>query len=416
VNGAAASTNPTAPQRIGVAGLGLVSPLGEQPDEAWSRLMAGQGAIARVAFEGLPDIAAAQVTSDVSRVLGKLQQVGTERVSQMGLLAARHAIEDAGLAGWEDAERVGLYLGTGMGGAATVDAGYAALYGGKRVPPLTVPAGMVNNAAAVIALHCGVRGPSITYAVACASSAVAIAEAAHALRRGEVDVAIAGGVEAVLARGTVAAWQALRTLAPPDEADPARSCRPFSPDRSGLVLGEGAAFFVLRREQDLVEAGRAPRAWLSGTAVRCDATHLTNPEVRGQVTALRAALQSAGLKPSDIGYCNAHGTATLAGDPVECEALRQVWGDAAPDLRLSSTKAAHGHLLGGAGALEAVWTVLALQKGELPPTRGVIELDPACKGLGHVLGTGVRQAGLRHALSNSFAFGGTNATLVFSRA
>jgi 3-oxoacyl-[acyl-carrier-protein] synthase II len=252
--------------------------------------------------------------------------------------------------------------------------------------------------------------------VACASSSVAIAEAAHALRRGEVDVALAGGVEAVLARGTVAAWQALRTLAPPDEADPARSCRPFAADRSGLVLGEGAAFFVLQREHDLERSRRAPRAWLSGAAVRCDATHLTNPEVRGQVAALRAALQSAGLAPSDVGYCNAHGTATIAGDPVECEALRQVWGDGAPSLRLSSTKAAHGHLLGAAGALEAAWTVLALQKGELPPTRGVGAVDPVCRGLGHVLGTGLRLPSLRHALSNSFAFGGTNATLVFSRA
>jgi len=399
--------------RIGVAGIGLTSPLGDTPEDNWERLIAGHGGIGRMAFDGLPDIAAAQVASDVSQSLTRLQQVGTERVSQMALGAVRKALADARLAGWADPERVGLYLGTGMGGAATMDAGFAALYGGGRIPPLTVPAGMVNGAAAVVAIHADIRGPVLTYAVACASSAVAIAEAAHALRRGEIDVAICGGVEAPLARGTVAAWHALRTLAPPDAGDVARSCRPFSADRAGLVLGEGAAFFVLRREADLPAA---PRAWFAGSAVRCDALHLTNPQLRGQVSTLRAALAASGLAPADVGYCNAHGTATLAGDPVECEALREVWGELASALRVSSTKAAHGHLLGAGGALEAALTVMALQSGVAPPTLGVTSIDARCAGLGHVLGEGQRLPGLRHAISNSFAFGGTNVALVFSRA
>ena len=403
-------------ERVGVVGLGLASALGTDPDLAWARLMAGESAVERVTLAGLPDIAAARVTADVAAVLPKLQQVGTERVSQMALGAARRAIDDAGCGAWPDAERVGLYLGTGMGGAASLDAGFSALHEGKRIPPLTVPTAMVNAAAAVLALHCGIRGPVITYAVACASSAVALAEAAHALRRGEIDIAIAGGAEAMLARGTVAAWQALRTLAPPDEADPARSCRPFSPDRAGLVLGEGAAFFVLQREADCAREGRRVRAWLAGSAISCDAAHLTNPDQRGQVSALKRSLAAAGLRPADVGYCNAHGTGTIVGDPVECAALRELWAEAAPDLRLSSTKAAHGHLLGAAGAVEAAWTVLALERQEVPPTAGVHTLDPACQGLGHVLGQGERVPGLRHALSNSFAFGGTNASLVFSRA
>ena len=402
-----------AASRIGIAGIGLTCPLGDTPEASWERLVAGQGAVGRVAFEGLPDIAAAQVTSDVSQVLTRLQQVGTERVSQMALGAVRKALADAAMAGWPDPERVGLYLGTGMGGAATMDAGFAALHGGGRIPPLTVPAGMVNGASAVVAIHADIRGPVLTYAVACASGSVAMAEAAHALRRGEVDIAICGGVEAPLARGTVAAWHALRTLAPPDAADVARSCRPFSADRSGLVLGEGAAFFVLRREEDL---DRAPRAWFAGSAVRCDALHLTNPQVRGQVSTLKAALQASGLAPPDIGYCNAHGTATVAGDPVECEALRVVWGEHAASLRVSSTKAAHGHLLGAGGALEAALTVMARQHGMVPPTLGTATLDARCAGLAHVLGEAQRAPGLRHAISNSFAFGGTNAALVFSRA
>jgi 3-oxoacyl-[acyl-carrier-protein] synthase II len=399
--------------RIGIAGIGVTSALGDTLADNWERLLAGRGAVGRVSYDGLPDIAAAQVAGDVAAGLTRLQQVGTERVSQMALGAVRKALADARIDGWPDPERVGLYLGTGMGGAATLDAGFAALHTGGRVPPLTVPAGMVNGAAAVVAIHCDIRGPVLTYAVACASGAVAIAEAAHALRRGEVDVAICGGVEAPLARGTVAAWQALRTLAPPDEADVTRSCRPFAADRAGLVLGEGAAFFVLRREADLPAA---PHAWFAGSAVRCDALHLTNPQVRGQVATLRAALRASELVPADVGYCNAHGTATLAGDPVECEALREVWGEHAAALRVSSTKAAHGHLLGAGGALEAALTVMALQHGVVPPTLGVDRVDERCAGLAHVLGEGRRMPGLRHAISNSFAFGGSNASLVFSRA
>ena len=401
--------------RIAIAGLGLVSPLGDAPEAAWARLVAGESAIGRMSFEGLPDIPAAAVTLDVAQGLNKLQQVGTERVSQMALAAARRAIADAGLGPWHDPERVGLYLGTGMGGAATIDAGYAALCRGTRVPPLTVPAGMVNSAAGIVAMHTDIRGPSSTYAAACSSSAVAFTEAVHALRRGEIDIALVGGAEALLVRGTVAAWQALRALATPAERVE-RSCRPFSADRNGLVLGEGAAFMVLRRGSDLEQDGKAPRAWFAGGAVRTDASHQTQPQVRGQVAALKAALDNAGLTPAQVGYCNAHGTATIAGDPVECESLRQLWGDAAPSLHVSSTKAAHGHLLGAAGALEAAWTVLALQHGVVPPTSGVSTLDPACAGLGHVLGVGQAVHGLRHAISNSFAFGGTNVALVFSRA
>ena len=403
----------SAPVRIGVEGIGLTSPLGDDLESNWERLCTGRGAIGRLSFEGLPDIAAAQVSADVSHGLTRLQLVGTERVSQMALGAVRKALIDAKIDGWPDPERVGLYLGTSLGGATTMGTGFAALHTNGRVPPLTVPAGMVNGASAVVAIHADIRGPVITYAVACASSSVAIAEAAHALRRGEIDIAICGGVEAPLARGTVAAWQALRTLAPPDEDDVSHSCRPFAVNRSGLALGEGAAFTVLRREEDLADA---PRAWLAGSAVRCDAVHLTNPQMRGQVSTLRAALRSSGLAPAEVGYCNAHGTATLAGDRVECESLREVWGEYAVALRVSSTKAAHGHLLGAGGALEAALTVMALQKGVVPPTLGVTTLDAHCGGLAHVLGEYQPVPELRHAISNSFAFGGTNVALVFSRA
>ncbi|HEY1392593.1 MAG TPA: beta-ketoacyl synthase N-terminal-like domain-containing protein, partial [Methylibium sp.] len=215
--------------RIAVTGIGLVSPLGQDKHQAWRRLMDGEGGIEALGGEGhQPTIPAARLGDfQASRWLNKLQMVGTERVSQMALGAARLAMDDAGLgAAFGDPERAGLYLGTGMGGAATVDAGYAALHAGRHLPPLTVPTGMVNNAAAIVAMHAHVGGPVLTFSVACASSAIAIAEAAHALRRGEIDVALAGGSEALLVRGSIAAWRALHTLAPLHASDVRDSCRP----------------------------------------------------------------------------------------------------------------------------------------------------------------------------------------------
>jgi 3-oxoacyl-[acyl-carrier-protein] synthase II len=402
--------------RIAVTGLGLISPLGNDVDAAWQRLMNGESAVRRLSVAGTTDIPAATVDFDPLQWLSRLQMVGTDRVSQMACAAAKLALADAGLASnWPDASRIGVYLGTGMAGAATIDNAYQALYENRRIPPLTVPAGMVNAPAAVVALHTQARGPVLTYAVACASSAVAIAEAAHALRRGEIDVALAGGAEALLVRGSVVAWQAMHVLAS-IHAQPALSCRPFSPDRDGLVLGEGASFLVLERDDDARRRDRAPRALLAGSAIRCDASHLTKPSVEGQVRTLRAALAASGLSAEELRYCNPHGTATPTGDPVECEALRTVWGASAAGLMIGATKAAHGHLLGGAGALEALWTVLAVQRGQVPPTAGLVGVDPACVGLDHVGPFGRDEPGLHHAISNSFAFGGTNVALVFSRA
>jgi 3-oxoacyl-[acyl-carrier-protein] synthase II len=400
---------------IAVVGLGQIGPLGDDLELAWTRLMRGDSAVAALSIPGTSPIPAAAAEFDPAAWLTKLQMVGTDRASQMAYGAARLAMRDAGIESWADPTRVGVYLGTGMAGAATMDNAYAALYEGRRISPSTVPAGMVNAPAAVVAMHAGCRGPVLTYAVACASSAVAIAEAAHALRRGDIDMALAGGVEALLVRGTVVAWQAMHTLAAV-HAEPPRSCRPFAPDRDGLVLGEGAAFLVLSREQDARTAGRKVYASLSGSGVTCDARHLTKPDVDGQVRALQAALASAGLQPRDVGYCNPHGTATQVGDPVECESLRSVWGPDAPRLSVGATKAAHGHLLGAAGAIEAIWTVLALHRRELPPTAGQTSVDPACAGLDHVGPVGRPAPELRHAISNSFAFGGTNVTLLFSRA
>jgi 3-oxoacyl-[acyl-carrier-protein] synthase II len=301
-----------------------------------------------------------------------------------------------------------------MGGAGALEAAYASGLRGGRVPPLTVPAFMPNAPAAHVAMRHRAHGPVLTYSVACASSAVALAEAARAVRRGDIDVAIAGGAEALIVPGVLAAWQALQTLASFAEGQAARACRPFAADRSGFVLGEGAAFLVLESGQRAQRRGARVHAELAGSGLACDATHLTKPDSAGQQRALRAALADAGLAAREVGYCNAHGTATQIGDVVECDALRAVWGDAADRLWVSSTKALHGHLLGAAGALEAVVTILALRGQRLPPNAHCEVPDPQC---GVRLVRQMQQAadGVNAAVSSSFAFGGTNAVLAFRR-
>jgi len=403
-----------------VTGLGTISPHGQQPDAVFDALMAGRSAVREV-FPELPrPAAAAPVEFDESRWFTKLQLAGVDRVSRLAVAAADRAVRDAMSVPDQtsasldaDPERIGVFVGCGMGGAAALDAAYRSPNG--RVPPLTIPAFMPNAPAAHVAMRFGARGPVLTYSVACASSAVAIAEAAKAVQRGDVDVALAGGSEALLVPGVVLAWQAMQTLASfePGRAD--RACKPFAADRSGFVLGEGSAFLVLEAAERARARGARVYAELAGWGTSCDATHLTKPDATGQALAILQALRQAAMRPSDVGYCNAHGTATKAGDAVEAEALALVWGEALGDLRVSSTKALHGHLLGAAGALEAWVTVMALYRGALPPNAHCTEIDPAI-GLNLVHDPHTRDAGLRAALSSSFAFGGTNSALVFKRA
>jgi 3-oxoacyl-[acyl-carrier-protein] synthase II len=275
---------------------------------------------------------------------------------------------------------------------------------------------MPNAPASHVAMRHRVQGPVLTYSVACASSAVAIAEAAKAIQRGDVDVAIAGGSEALIVPGVVLAWQAMQTLASFKPGEAASAIRPFASDRSGFCLGEGAAFLVLESAERARRRGARSYARLSGWGISSDATHLTKPDAAGQARALRAALRRADLQPRDVGYCNAHGTATRIGDVVEHDALAAVWGDGLDRLRVSSTKALHGHLLGAAGALEAVITVLALQQRQLPPNAHADAIDPACQlNLVHAA-VDSAASGVDAAISNSFAFGGTNSVLLFRRA
>ena len=403
-------------ETVAITGLGVVSPHGDDAQAMFAALLRGESAVQPI-FPELPKPAAAAIAAfDAARWFTKLQLAGVDRVSQLAVAAADLAMRDAGERGDLDMERVVVYAGCGMGGAAALEAAYrSGNIAGGRVPPLTIPAFMPNAPAAHIAMRHGVLGPALTYSVACASSAVAIAEAAAAIQRGDIDLAIAGGSEALIVPGVVLAWQAMHTLAAFEPGEAARAVRPFASARSGFALGEGAAFVVLESAHRARRRGARIHAQLAGWGISSDATHLTKPDAPGQARALRAALRRANLAPRDVGYCNAHGTATRIGDVVERDALARVWGDDLDALRVSSTKALHGHLLGAAGALEAVITVLALQRRELPPNMSGGEIDPACA-MNLVREPGTHASQLFAAISNSFAFGGTNAVLLFTRA
>ncbi|MDA7415419.1 beta-ketoacyl-[acyl-carrier-protein] synthase family protein [Xenophilus arseniciresistens] len=407
----------TARPAVAVTGLGLMVPHGETPQALFDALLRSESAIRPVFPELAKPAAAATVAFDESRWFTKLQLSGVDRVSQLAVAAADLAVKDAGGLDGVERERIGVFGGCGMGGANAIDNGYR--YGIQgRMPPLTIPAFMPNAPAAHVAMRLQAQGPVFTYAVACSSSAIAIAEAAKAVQCGEVDVAIAGGSEALIVPGVVMAWQAMQTLAafPAGDAQAAATAvRPFSAERSGFALGEGAAFVVLESEARARARGARRYATLAGWGHSCDATHLTKPDAPGQARALRAALRMADLQPQDIGYCNAHGTATRIGDPIEREALAQVWGEHLDALPVSSTKALHGHLLGAAGALEAVISVLALHRRQLPPQAHVQQPDAACA-LNLVQPEAIEAPALEAVISSSFAFGGSNAALLFRRA
>ncbi|MBV8658045.1 MAG: beta-ketoacyl-[acyl-carrier-protein] synthase family protein [Burkholderiales bacterium] len=403
-------------QAVVVTGIGVVSPLGNDLHAFFDALMQGRSGLRKMGNESGFDqpVVAGVADFDPAPWFNKLQLSGVDRVSQFAVAAATMARTDAALdaTALDDAA---IYFGTGMGGAFALEQAFGAHFSERpRVSPLTVVASMNNAAAGHIAMRFGVHGAVFTYSVACASSAIAIGEAYRAVQRGDVDIAIAGGAEALLTPGVVRAWQAMQTLASTDGEHPETACRPFSTDRSGLALAEGAAVLILESEAHAKARGARIYAELAGYGVSCDATHITKPDAAGQVRAMRAALRSANLTPTDIGYCNAHGTATKVGDVVECEALNLVWGDAIDQVTVGSTKSMHGHMLGGAGAIEAAITALAIHHRAIPPTANCTEQDAACA-VRIVRDKGVAAPGLKAAISNSFAFGGSNAALIFKQ-
>jgi 3-oxoacyl-[acyl-carrier-protein] synthase II len=342
-----------------------------------------------------------------------LSATDVDRHVGLALLAAREALGQAGLAGGvEAAEATGVYWGTGAGSAATVEESYARLHAtpSQRPVPMTILLAMQNAPVARIAFDFGLRGPQLSVSQACASAAAAIGEAMLALRQGRADRIVAGGSEAPLVRGQLLAWDGLRVLARRQAEAPERSCRPFDKARSGLVLGEGAAAVVLERESVARARGAIILGEVAGYGSSGDASHYARPDPAGQRRAMAMALADAGLEPSAIGYINAHATGTSVGDAAEGRAIVDTFGE--NRVAVSSTKAVHGHTLGAAGALEFVIALLAIAHGRLPPTACLDHPDVA--GLDLIRGE-PRQAAITAALSNSFAFGGSNVSLALRR-
>jgi 3-oxoacyl-[acyl-carrier-protein] synthase II len=399
-------------QRVAITGLGVVSAIGNSIPEFFESLVAGRSGVRRLPF--WPDVVGALADFSSEAHFTKMQLVALDRFAQFALVATEQAVCDAGLdAAALGKARVGVYFGSGIGGAQTIEGSYRSYLdpASQRVSPLSIVLTMPNAAAAHISLKYGIRGPSMTYSVACASAAVAIGEAFRAIRDGYIDVAITGGSEALLVPGIVAGWNAMRVLAPPDPEHPDQSCRPFSRNRSGLVLGEGAGAIILEAARHAQQRSRAATTEIVGYGITSDAYHITKPSVDGQAAAMRAALEDAELSPDSIGYVNAHGTATRVGDVIETNAIERLFGDDARRIPVSSTKALHGHLLGGSGAVEFIATVMALRNRILPPTSHLSEPDPECH-LDYVPNVARRVDHIDAAMSNSFAFGGTNAVLI----
>ncbi len=406
-------------KRVAVTGMGIVAPCGNDPDEFFASLVAGRsgiGVLPHSSARWSTRIAAA-ASFDASAHFPAPRLRMLDRVSQLALVATKQALQSAALE-LSDEERAttGVFLGTGMGGAGTTDDGYNTLYreSSDRIKPYTVLMAMNNAAASWIGIDHGLSGPNLTFSTACSSSAVAIGEAWLRIRSGAAPVMLAGGAEAPLTLGTLKAWEALRTLATEDPVDPSASCKPFAKDRSGLVLGEGAAVLVLEEWERAARRGATVYGEIAGYGLSTDAAHITRPTVDGQARAMQLALDSAAVPVEAVAYINAHGTATLQNDAVETAAIRRVFGPRADRLAVSSSKSMHGHLLGAAGAVELVATLFAVRTGTIPPTLNLRVPDPECD-LDYVPNVARRDQDIEVAMTSSFAFGGTNAVLVCRR-
>jgi len=404
-------------REVVITGMGVLSPIGCDLAELVSGLSAGQSGIRLCEPKWLQKkFPGGVIPRSFAGEFTKLELPFLDRCPQMAVIAARQAITDAGLGDFSGyKQRAGLYYGTVRGGAETEQTGYEQiLVEHKNARPFSVMAMMHNAGAAQISLRHQILGPVMTHSTACASSGTAIGEALRAIRDGYLDVAVAGGAETPLTPGVFWVFDATRALAAPDGQDVGRSCRPFAKDRAGLVLGEGAAFVVLESADHAKRRGAPCYASLSGYGVASDGYHIAAPHAQGEATAMRLGLEDAGLAPGAIGYLNAHATATRGGDVVEAEAIRTVFGDAAPTLPVSSTKSLHGHLLGATSALELVITVVAMSESFIPATAHLAEVDPECS-LNHIANRAVFDQPIEHAMSFSSGFGGTNVALVISK-
>lgn len=406
-------------RRVAITGIGVASPVGLNSGAFFDALLASRSGLrsCEIDFPAGPEqVVIGPIDFRPDDYFAKAKLLTMDRVSQFALVAAREAMTQAGLASeliGAQAERFGVSVGTGSGGATSLEAAYFLLIEQKvaRVRPMTVVLAMNNAIAAHLSMEYGLKGPSSTISNACASSATAIGDAFRQIRHGYADAMLVGGSDALLTKGTIRAWQAMHTLAKPHADGAETSCRPFSKDRTGLVLSEGSAMLVLEDWDTAKRRGANILAEMAGYATTTDAHHLTQPEAQGQARAMSLALNDAGLNASEIGYLNAHGTATEVGDVVETEAIKLAFKNDSHRLPISSTKAVHGHAMGAAGAMEFAASLMSLRSGHLAPTAFLQAPDERCD-LDYIPMQARSVKNLAAVMSNSFAFGGSNAVLI----
>lgn len=395
--------------RVAVTGLGLVSPFGRGIDAARAAMREGRSGIRLI-----ESIDTSRLTCRMAGEVPSAAHEGTfrgvDRFSRFALLAAEEAMVQANARGAFDPERFGAIIGTGLGGCETLDAAFRRVYrdNQSRVAPMSIPLSMYNAAASAVAAHFGAKGISYAPVSACASSAHAIGLAFQAIRSGQADAILAGGADAPLTFAIITAWESMRALAV-DNEHPEAACRPFSADRKGLVLAEGAGVLLLESMEHAAARGQKIAGEVIGFGATSDAGHPTDPSAEGEARAIRLAMRDAGLAESDIGYINAHGTATRANDVMETAAVKSAFGAQAKRIPISSTKSMHGHAMGASGAIEIAGSFAALNDGFLPPTINLQTPDPECD-LDYVANAS-RSARVGHFLSHSFGFGGMNAVL-----
>ena len=406
-------------RRVVITGIGVFASTGKNADSFFASLVAGRSAVRRIQqFD--PAQLSVQIAAEIpdynpldyfpAKRLDLL-----DRFSQYALLASKEALGSSGIQlRDEERPRFGVVTGTGMGGASTFDSGYYNLYAkhATRVHPFTIPKIMHNAATSQVCMEFGAEGPALTTATACSSAGHAIGEAFHLIKFDIADLMLAGGTEAPITFGMLRSWESVRVLATGD-GDPSKACRPFSLDREGLVMGEGAAMLLLEELEHAKQRGARIYGELSGFGLSSDASHITQPSIDGPARAVRMALAEAKVNPQDVDYINAHGTGTRVNDITETQVIKEVFKDHARKVAISSTKSMHGHVMGATGAVELTATILAIDRGVIPPTANYTKQDPECD-LDYVPNQ-ARETPVRIAISNSFAFGGLNAVLLVRR-
>lgn len=406
-------------RRVVVTGLGIVSPTGIGIEESWKNVLAGQSGITRVTrFDAAPfasQIAGEVKGFDPSRYMPAKEARRLDTFIHYGMAAAIEAIGDAGIsANEQNAERIGVVIGSGIGGLPLIEETHTALVegGARKISPFFIPGSIINLIAGTLSITYGFKGPNLAIVTACTTSTHCIGEGMRLIEYGDADVIVAGGAEAAVSPLGIGGFAAMRALSTRND-DPAAASRPWDADRDGFVLGEGAGVLVLEEYEHAKARGARIYCELAGYGLSADAHHMTAPceDGEGAVRCMRNALRSAQLNPEDIHYINAHGTSTPLGDVAETVAVKRCFGDHARRVAVSSTKSLTGHLLGAAGGVEAVFSVLAIRDQVAPPTINLHNPSPECD-LDYVPNT-ARPMTLRTALSNSFGFGGTNGSLIF---